>query len=95
MSSRVELSPAAVRSLKRIDAQDPDRLRGAIALLGEVPRPPSTKALPGCPGLRVRGGYYRIIHTISDCVANPDVGETTCLPDWPHGRGTGLHLQHA
>lgn len=66
MSYQVELRPAAIRALKRIDPQDRDRLRGAIALLGEEPRPPGAKALQGRPGLRVRVGNYRIIYTVND-----------------------------
>jgi mRNA interferase RelE/StbE len=66
MTYRVELRPAAVRALKRIDHQDRDRIRGAIALLGEDPRPPGAKALQGRPALRVRIGDYRIIYTVDD-----------------------------
>lgn len=68
MTYRIELRPAAVRALKQIDHQDRDRLRGAIALLGEDPRPPGAKALRGRPGLRVRVGDYRIIYTVDDDV---------------------------
>ena len=66
MTYRVELRPAAVRALKQVDHQDRDRIRGAIALLGEDPRPPGAKALQGRPGLRVRIGDYRIIDTVDD-----------------------------
>jgi mRNA interferase RelE/StbE len=65
---RIELRPAAVRALKRIDHQDRDRIRGAIALLGQDPRPPGAKMLQGRPGLRVRVGNYRIIYTVQDDV---------------------------
>lgn len=68
MTYRIELRPAAVRALKRIDHQDRDRIRGAIALLGEDPRPPGAKSLQGRQGLRVRVGNYRIIYTIQDDV---------------------------
>ena len=68
MSYRIELRPAAARALKKIDHQDRDRIRGAIALLGENPRPPGAKALQGRDGLRVRVGNYRIIYTIDDDV---------------------------
>ena len=68
MTYRIELRPAAVRALKRIDHQDRYRIRGAIALLGQDPRPPAAKALQGRPGLRVRVGNYRIIYTIHDDV---------------------------
>ncbi|MBG6179823.1 type II toxin-antitoxin system RelE family toxin [Arthrobacter sp. CAN_A1] len=68
MSYQIELRPAAVRALRRIDHQDRDRIRGAIALLGEEPRPPGAKSLQGRPGLRVRVGNYRIIYTVNDNV---------------------------
>ncbi|BDZ55185.1 type II toxin-antitoxin system RelE family toxin [Agromyces marinus] len=68
MSYRIELRPAALRALKRIDHQDRDRIRGAIALLGQDPRPPGAKALQGRDGLRVRVGDYRIIYTVRDHV---------------------------
>lgn len=66
MSYQIELRPAAVRALKRIDHQDRDRIRGAISLLGENPRPPGAKALKGRPVLRVRVGDYRIIYTVDN-----------------------------
>ena len=66
MTYQVELRPAAVRALKQIDHQDRDRIRGALALLGEDPRPPSAKVLQGRSGLRVRIGDYRIIYTVDD-----------------------------
>lgn len=66
MSYRIEIRPAAIRALNRIDHQDRDRIRGAIALLGQDPRPPGAKALQGRDGLRVRVGNYRIIYTVQD-----------------------------
>lgn len=66
MTYRVELRPAAVRALKQIDHQDRNRIRGAIALLSEDPRPPGAKALHGHPGLRVRIGDHSIIYTADD-----------------------------
>ena len=62
------MRPAAVKSLRKIDVQDRGRIQGAIALLGEDPRPPGAKALPGRDGLRVRVGKYRIIYTVHDDV---------------------------
>lgn len=62
----VELRPAAARALRKVDPQDVPRLRGAIALLAEDPRPPGAKVLQGRPGYRVRVGRYRIIYTIDD-----------------------------
>ena len=65
---RIELRPAAVRALKEIHPEDRERIRGAIALLGQDPRPPKAIALSGRPGFRVRVGDYRIIYTIQDDV---------------------------
>ncbi|WP_448058924.1 type II toxin-antitoxin system RelE family toxin [Cellulomonas hominis] len=68
MSYRIELRPAAVKALRRVDPQDRPRLQGAIALLGQDPRPPGARALRGRPGLRVRVGDYRILYTVHDDV---------------------------
>jgi mRNA interferase RelE/StbE len=65
---RIELRPAAARSLRKLDPQDRGRVQGAIALLAQDPRPPSARALQGRPGLRVRVGDYRIIYTVEDDV---------------------------
>ena len=68
MTYRIEIRPAALRALKQIDRKDQPRLHGVIALLGEDPRPPSSRQLKGRPGFRVRVGDYRIIYTIGDGV---------------------------
>lgn len=65
---RIELRPAAVKALRRVDPQDRPRIQGAIALLGDDPRPPGARALQGRDGFRVRVGTYRIIYTIHDDV---------------------------
>jgi mRNA interferase RelE/StbE len=65
---RIELRPAAVRALRKLDPPIRGRLRGAIALLAKDPRPPAARALQGRPGLRVRVGDYRIIYTVADDV---------------------------
>ena len=65
---RIELRPAAARSLRKLDPQDRRRVQGAIALLAHDPRPPNARALQGRPGLRVRVGDYRIIYTVEDDV---------------------------
>jgi mRNA interferase RelE/StbE len=63
---RIELRPAAVRALRKLDPQVRHRVQGAIALLAEDPRPPAARTLRGRPGLRVRVGDYRIIYTVAD-----------------------------
>ena len=65
---RIELRPAAIKALRAIERKDRARTQGAIALLGENPRPPGARALHGRDGLRVRVGDYRIIYTIRDDV---------------------------
>ncbi len=65
---QIELRPAAVRALRKIDPPTRRRLQGVIALLAQDPRPPAARALQGRPGFRVRVGDYRIIYTIADDV---------------------------
>lgn len=65
---RIELRPAAVRALRKLDPAVRRRIQGAIVLLAQNPRPPTARALQGRPGLRVRVGEYRIIYTVADDV---------------------------
>ncbi|MGZ4619700.1 MAG: type II toxin-antitoxin system RelE family toxin [Frankiaceae bacterium] len=43
-----------------------ERIRGAIALLAQDPRPPATKPLRGRPGWRLRVGDCRILYVVHD-----------------------------
>lgn len=65
---RIELRPAAVLALRKLEPPVRHRLQGAIALLAQDPRPPAARALQGRPGLRLRVGDYRIIYTVADDV---------------------------
>lgn len=65
---RIELLPAAVRALRKVDPAVRPRIEGAIALLAVDPRPPATRALRGRPGFRIRVGEYRIMYTMDDDV---------------------------
>jgi mRNA interferase RelE/StbE len=65
---RVEVRPAAVRALRKVDPSLRPRIEGAIALLAEDPRPPASRPLKGRPGYRVRVGDYRIIYRVQDDV---------------------------
>lgn len=65
---RIELRPAAVRALRKLDPPVARRVQAAIALLGEDPRPPASRPLRGRPAWRVRVGDYRVIYTIEDDV---------------------------
>jgi len=65
---RVDIRPAAVRALRKVDHQDRPRIQAAIALLARDPRPPGARALRGRDGYRVRVGDYRILYTVDDGV---------------------------
>jgi mRNA interferase RelE/StbE len=65
---RVEVRPAASQALRRIDLSTRPRIRGAIALLAQDPRPPASRRLRGRDGYRVRIGDYRILYAIEDDV---------------------------
>lgn len=65
---RIELRPAAIRALKRLDPPVRRRIQGAIALLATDPRPPAARRLQGRDALRIRVGDYRIIYTVEDDV---------------------------
>ena len=65
---RIELRPAAIRALRKLDPAIRRRVQGVIALLAQDPGPPTARALKRRPGLRVRVGDYRIIYTVQDDV---------------------------
>ncbi|PHP52558.1 type II toxin-antitoxin system RelE family toxin [Actinomyces ruminis] len=66
MRYEIEVRPAALKALRRIDKPDQRRIQGAIALLATDPRPPGCRPLKGRPAWRVRVGDYHIIYTIDD-----------------------------
>ncbi|MGH9105474.1 MAG: type II toxin-antitoxin system RelE family toxin [Acidimicrobiales bacterium] len=59
---RVEVRPAALCALRKLDPDVRPRIEGAIALLAEDPRPPASRPLSGRPAYRVRVGDYRIVY---------------------------------
>ena len=65
---RVEIRPAAERSLHRLKGPIRRRIEGVILLLGRDPRPPAARRLVDSPYWRVRVGDYRIIYEIQDDV---------------------------
>jgi len=63
----VRLALRAVRSLAHLQRQEQLRIRAAIDLLAENPRPPGCVALQGEPGVfRVRVGDFRILYQVLD-----------------------------
>ena len=69
MSYRIEVAPAAVRQLRKMDRVAQRRVQAAIELLAGEPRPSGAKKLVGGDGeWRVRTGEYRIVYEIHDNV---------------------------
>lgn len=69
MTYRIEVSPAAVRQLRKLDPAARRRVQAAIELLAEQPRPSGAKKLVGGEGeWRVRTGDHRIVYEIHDDV---------------------------
>ena len=67
MTYRVEVAPAALRQLRKLDQQARRRIQAAIELLAEQPRPSGAKKLVGGEGeWRVRTGDHRVVYEIRD-----------------------------
>jgi mRNA interferase RelE/StbE len=62
----VLIEPSAAKALRKLDPSNAQRLRAAIDLLAENPRPPTAIPLKGSVFWRVRVGDYRIIYDIRD-----------------------------
>ena len=70
----VRLARRAVRSLADLQRRDQQRMRAAIDLLAENPRPPNCVALQGESGVyRVRVGDYGIVYEVFDRVLEVQV----------------------
>ena len=66
---QVEVAPAAVRQLRKLDPPARRRVQAAIELLADQPRPSGAKKLVGGEGeWRVRTGDYRIVYEVHDDV---------------------------
>jgi len=66
---RVEISPAALRQLRKLDPPARRRIQAAVELLAAEPRPPGAKKLVGGDDAwRVRTGDFRIVYEIHDGV---------------------------
>ena len=64
---RVEIARRALRCLRALERRDQQRVRAAIDLLADNPRPPGCVALIGEPNAyRVRVGVYRIGYEVLD-----------------------------
>jgi mRNA interferase RelE/StbE len=64
---KVEITPGALRQLRRLDTAIRRRVVAAIDRLASVPRPPGVRALTGHADLlRIRIGDYRVVYTVRD-----------------------------
>ncbi len=63
---RIEVTPAALRDLRKLPRTIQPRVHGVIELLARDPRPPASRPLVGRDAYRVRVGDYRIIYQIRD-----------------------------
>ena len=69
MTYRIEVAPAAVGQLRKLDPTARRRVQAAIELLADQPRPSGAKKLAGGDGeWRVRTGDYRIVYEVHDDV---------------------------
>ncbi len=69
MTYRIDVAPAALRQLRKLDRTAQKRVQAAIELLAEEPRPTGAKKLVGGDGeWRVRTGDYRIVYETHDDV---------------------------
>ncbi len=63
----VELAPAAVRQLRKLERGVQARVEAKINSLQQNPRPPGVEKLEGAESLyRVRVGDFRIVYQIND-----------------------------
>ena len=64
---KVELTPAAIRQLRKLDGSARRRIVTAIDRLAITPRPAGVKALTDHSGLlRIRIGDYRVVYILRD-----------------------------
>jgi mRNA interferase RelE/StbE len=69
MTYRIDVAPAAVRQLHKLDPQARRRVQAAVELLAGNPRPAGAKMLSRGEGeWRVRTGDYRVVYQIHDQV---------------------------
>ena len=65
----VRLARRAVRALSALQRREQQRIRAALDLLADNPRPPNGDGMQGEDSVyRVRVGDYRIVHEVLDAV---------------------------
>jgi len=66
LTYRLVIAKQAKKTLEKLDSRSLNRIRIALDLLAENPRPPKSLKLSGMAGYRVRVGDYRILYEIQD-----------------------------
>jgi mRNA interferase RelE/StbE len=67
LTYKVEIARRAAKVLARLPRKEQQRIRVAVDLLAETPRPPGCIALVGeANAYRVRVGDYRIVYEVYD-----------------------------
>ncbi|HEX8138140.1 MAG TPA: type II toxin-antitoxin system RelE/ParE family toxin [Pyrinomonadaceae bacterium] len=66
MSYEVLILRRAQKELVDLPKADYERVRDAVTVLAENPRPSGCKKLVGREGWRIRSGNYRVIYEIDD-----------------------------
>ncbi len=67
MTYQVQVARRAVKSLAGLPRKEQQRIRAAIDLLADTPRPPGCVAMVGeSSAYRVRVGDYRIVYEVHD-----------------------------
>ena len=67
MTYQVQVARRALKSLARLPRKEQQRIRAAIDLLADTPRPPGCVAMVGeSSAYRVRVGDYRIVYEVHD-----------------------------
>lgn len=65
--------PRVQRELAALRREEYERVKNAIAKLGEIPRPTGCQKLSGRNGWRIRVGNYRVIYEIDDSLRSVTV----------------------
>jgi len=66
---QVQIARRAIKSIEALPRKEQQRVRAAIDLLAQTPRPPGCVALAGeTSTYRVRVGDYRIVYEVHDAI---------------------------
>ncbi|MGB0993819.1 MAG: type II toxin-antitoxin system RelE family toxin [Akkermansiaceae bacterium] len=70
---KVHFKRSAAKSLKKIRAEDREKIAAAIVGLRTTPRPPGSIKITNQNAYRIRQGDYRIIYTIDNNILTIEI----------------------